>query len=119
MQVELQNLLDPEPARHALVDERRVHEAIGDHNRSATERRLDHVLDQLRARGRKDAGLGPGRDLAAVQNDLAQLLAEIRAARLTRGDEFPLLRLQIGLEQLDLGRLAATVKTFEGEKHPG
>ena len=52
-----------------------------------------------------------------MEHDLAQLLSENRPARLAGGDKLDLLGLQVGLEQLDLGRLAATVETFERDEH--
>ena len=42
-QVELEHALEPEPARDALVRDRRVDVAVADHRRAALERRPDHL----------------------------------------------------------------------------
>ena len=83
-QVEVEHPLEPEPAPDALVGDRRVEVAVADDDRAARERRPDHLLDVLRARRRVQRRLGPRRDVAAVEQQLADRLAERCPARLAR-----------------------------------
>ena len=90
--VQLAHGLDPEPARDALVGERRVDVAVADDPRAALERRPDHALGELGARGREQRRLGPGRHLGPVEQQLADPLAERRAAGLAHRDDLVPLR---------------------------
>ena len=63
--------VDAEPARDSLVGERRVDVAVADDVRAALERRPDHALDELGARGREQRRLGPRRHLGPVEQQLA------------------------------------------------
>ena len=51
-QAELQQRLDVEPAPVALIGDRRVEEAVAQHDAARLERRRDDVGDELRARRR-------------------------------------------------------------------
>ena len=63
--VQLEHGVDAEPARDALVGERRVDVAVADDRRAALERRPDHPLDELGARRREQRRLGPRRSSRA------------------------------------------------------
>src|SRR5207247_1488345 len=79
--------------------------------------RIDHLVDELRARRGEEGRLGPRRDRAALEQERAQALAELRPARLARGDDGPALLAQRRREQLDLRRLAAAVDPLESHEH--
>ena len=83
-EVELEHALEPETPRDSLIGDRRVDVAIADHRHSSRERGPDHLLDVLGSRGCVQRGLGPRRDVASVQHEVADLLPERRAARLAR-----------------------------------
>jgi hypothetical protein len=85
--------------------------------RSVRERRSDDAVDELRTRRREERRLGPGRDRAAVQDELADALAERRPARLPRRHDVATFALEPLAEQLDLRRLAGAVEPFEGDEH--
>ena len=65
------------PAR-ALVGQRGVDVAVGDHDLAALERRQDDRVDVLGLVGGVQQGLGAGRQVArrVAEDDLAQLLAD-------------------------------------------
>ena len=71
----------------------------------------------LRAGGRVEERLRPRLDVAAVQDELADLLAELGPAGLTRGED----RFSVGLEprpqELCLRRFARAVEALEGDEH--
>ena len=67
--------------------------------------------------GRVERRLGPRGDVAAVEDEVADLLAERRAARLAREDDLDALGLEAGAEQARLGGLAGAVEPFEGDEH--
>ena len=117
VQVQLEHALEAEAARDPLVGERRVEVAVADHVGAALERRRDHVLDELRARRGEERRLGPGRDLALGEQQLAHPLAELGPAGLARGDDLAAVGGERLGEQLGLGRLAGAVEPFEGDEH--
>ena len=120
LEVQLEHGVDAEAASDPLVGERRVDVAVAEHGGAAGEGRGDHPLDQLRAGRGEQGGLGPGDDLlVAVEDDLADGLAELGAARLASRDDFAALRLERALEELDLRRLARAVEALEGDEHAG
>ena len=82
------------------------------------ERRPDHLLHVLRARGRVEERLGPGRDVAAVEDEVADLLAELRPSGLARHDHGFALGLEARAEELRLRRLPRAVEALEGHEHP-
>ena len=86
-EVELEHPLEAEAAGDALVGDRRVDVAVADHGGAARERRPDQLLDVLGTRGRVERRLGPRSDVAAVEDEVADLLAERRAAGLAREDD--------------------------------
>ena len=92
--VQLEHGVDAEPAGDALVGERGVEEAVAHDVRAALERRPDHLRDELRAGGREERRLGPGRDRAVAEQELADPLPELRPARLARRDDLPALGAQ-------------------------
>src|SRR5207244_309937 len=65
--VQLQNAVDPEPTGDSLVRERRVDVAVADHVFSRLEGGLDHLLDELGARRRKQRRLSPRGHVPPVQ----------------------------------------------------
>src|SRR6476646_2467120 len=83
-EVQLEHALEPEPARDPLVRDRRVQVAVADHRRTAFERRPDHLVDELRARGDVHERLGPRPDVVAVEDELTEPLAGGGSARLPR-----------------------------------
>ena len=70
----------------ALVGVGRVGEAVAQHPVAARERRADHLLEVLAPRREHEQRLGVVRHRLA-QQQLAQLLAERRAAGLARRDD--------------------------------
>ena len=115
--VQLAHGCDAEPARAALVGERRVDVAVADHPRAAQERRADHALGELGTRGREQRRLRPRRHLGTVEQQLADPLAERRAAGLAHGDDLVTLPGRPLGEQRRLGRLAGAVDAFERHEH--
>src|SRR5207244_1662107 len=59
LEVQLEHAVDAEAARDSLVCERRVDVAVADHVGAALERRRDHAVDELRARGCEEQSLRP------------------------------------------------------------
>src|ERR1051325_4754057 len=71
------------PAPPALVGERRVVVAIGDHDLPGPQRRCDDLGDRLPAGSHEEVHLGLGVDgESLVKEDLADVLAELRSPRL-------------------------------------
>ena len=118
-QVELEDGVDPELAAAALIRDGRVEVPVADDRRAALERGSDHLVDVLRARREVERGLGPRRDVVAVEDEVTDLLAERRAARLAGRDDVDAVRGQRLGEELCLGRLAAAVETLERDEHRG
>jgi UDP-glucose 4-epimerase len=115
--VELVDLVEPEAPREALVGERRVDVPVGDHCLPRLERRPDHAADELGPRGCEERGLGPRRDLDALEQQSPDLLAEWCAAGLTRRDHLEPFRAERLGQQLCLSRLSRPVQAFEGDEH--
>ena len=67
-EVQLQNLLDAEPAPDPLVGERGVDVAVADDGRAAVESGPDDLGDELRASGGEERGLRPGRSSSPCSN---------------------------------------------------
>ena len=116
-EIELEHALEPEPAPDPLVRDRRVEVAIADHRRSAFEGGADHLVDVLSSRGRVQQGLGPGRDVPPVQDEIAHLLAELGSAGLSRGDDVDAVGLEPHAQELCLRRLPRAVEALEGHEH--
>ena len=117
-EVELEHALEPEAPRDSLIGDRRVDVAIADHRRSSRERGPDHLLDVLGARGCVERGLGPRRDVASVEHEVADLLSERRAARLARQHDLDSRRLRGGrASSRRLRRLAGAVEALQSDEH--
>ena len=93
-EVELEHTLEPEPTGDALIGNGRVDVAVADDGRAALERRPDQLLDMLGRERGVERRLGPRRDVVAVEDELADLLPERRAARLARQDDLDALGLE-------------------------
>src|SRR5215210_2073722 len=117
LQVELEHALQAEAAREALVGERGVDVAVADDVRSALEAGRDHVFDELRPRGEEQRRLGPGPDRRVGEQELADPLAELGAAWLTRPHHVPPVGGERLGEEIRLGGLAGAVEAFEGDEH--
>ena len=107
--VQLEHTVDAEPARDALVRERRVEVAVAHDVRACGERRPDHALCELGPRGGEERRLGPRRRMLAVEQEAADLLAERRAAGLARGHDLATGRREMLREQRRLRRLPGAV----------
>ena len=116
-EVEVEHPLEPEAPSNSLVRDGRVDVAVADDRLAPLERRADDLLDVLRASRRVQQRLRPGLDVAAVQDQIADLLAELGTSRLAGRQD----RLAVGFEarpqELCLRRFAAAVEPFEGDEH--
>ena len=113
-------LIERQLAPAALVGERGVRVPIGDHEGAPTERRPDHLVDELDARGAEEErvrALGQADpDRAGVHEDRPDALAGGRPARLP-DQHHVLARGGRGLpEPLGLGGLAAAFGALEGHE---
>ena len=114
--VHLEDLVDAEPARLALIGERGVEEAVGHHDSPVGQRRSDHLSAELRARRGEEQGLGVGPDLhGRILEELAHPLPHRRAARLADGHGHIPERVA---EHPGLGRLARAVDSLECHEEP-
>ena len=116
-EVQLEHGLDAEATTCALVGDRRVEVPVGDDRRAALERRTDHLLDVLRARRRVERGLGPRRDVVAVEDEIAHRLTERCAAGLAGEDDLDAFGDQRVGKQPRLRCLPRPVDPFEGHEH--
>jgi UDP-glucose 4-epimerase len=116
-EVQLEDALDAEPARDALVREGGVDVAVADDVGAGLQRGRDHACDELGARGGEERRLGPRAHLHAVEEQAAHLLAQRRAAGLTRQHDLPALRPQRVRKQVCLRGLSGPVQAFEGDEH--
>jgi hypothetical protein len=124
-EVGLQPGVDPafEVAQHALVlaaagalvRERRVGEAVAQDGVAARQRRHDHAVEVVAARGEDEQRLDDAVHLL-VQQQLAQVLGERRPTRLARADDAPTACAQARGERLDVRRLAGAVDPLEGDE---
>src|SRR5918994_1893506 len=115
--VHLEHLVDPELAPDPLVDDRAVEVAVEQHVGAPVERRADDFGHDLGARGGVEERLRPRRHRAAVEDEIADGLAELRLARLPRGHDLAALRLEDRPQPLHLRRLAGAVHSLEGDEH--
>ena len=115
--VQLEHTVDAEPARDALVRERRVEVAVAHDVRARGERRPDHALCELGPRGGEERRLGPRRGMLAVEQEAADLLPERRAPGLARGHDLTPGRSEMLREQRRLRRLPRAVHPFERDEH--
>jgi UDP-glucose 4-epimerase len=116
-EVELEQAVEPEPARDALVGDGRVEIAIADHRSTALERGPDHLVHELGSSGDVQERLAPWADVPSVQDEIADALAELGPARLARGDDVDAVRLEPPAQKLGLGRLPRAVEALEGHEH--
>ena len=110
--------LGADAAHDALVDERAADEAVGDHGRAARQRGRDHVLDELRARGREQQRLGArARAAPCPRSTIARTLspAGVPPGSRTSTTSTPA-RAQVLGEQPRLRRLARAVGTLERDE---
>ncbi len=111
------------PPRGPLVGDRGVHEPVGQHDGTPFESRADHGLHVVGAVGCEQQGLGPRRDVVAVQQHLTDGTADPCAARLPGEHDLVATRGQPVPQQGRLGRLARPVAPLErdeqaGRRHP-
>src|ERR687892_683883 len=116
-QVELEHALDAQAAREPLVGERGVDVAVADDIGAADERRPDDLVDELRAGGGEERGLGPWGDGFAGEQKLTDALTQRRPARLAGVDNVSALLPQPFRKEPDLSCLAGAVDPFEGDEH--
>ena len=117
LEIEAQDSIDPEPARDALVGERRVEIPIGDDDRASVERGPDQLRHQLGARGGEQRSLGPAGHLRPVQEELSDPLAQIGATGLARRHNLPAVGGERLPQELRLRRLPGSVEPFERYEH--
>ncbi len=106
----------------ALVGERRVDVAVGDHHGTAGQCRRDDALDVLGLVGGVEQRLGAVGERAGgrVEHDLAQLLADLGVAGLVGEQHVVPLLGEPAEQQPGLGRLAGTLAALErDEEAPG
>jgi hypothetical protein len=99
----------------ALVGERRVGEAVAQHDVAALERRRDHPRDVVAPRGEHEQRFAHAVH-RAVQHELAQLLCEIGAAGLAGAHDAAAGGAQRLGGRRDVRRLAGAVDAFEGDE---
>ena len=76
-----------EVAAGALVGDGGVGVAVGDDDLAPLERRPDELVDVVGLVGGEEQRLGPGRDVVAVEHEVADGRAELGAARLAGDDD--------------------------------
>ena len=113
------DLLAAELAPGALVGDRAVDIAVGDDHPARGESRPDQLVDVVSLVGGEQQRLGPRGHVLAVQDELADLGAEGRAARLAGDQDLAAALLEDGPQQAHLGRLARAVATLEADEEPG
>ncbi len=116
-EIEVEHPLEPEAPSDSLVRDRGVDVAVADDRLAPLERRADDLLDVLRASRRVEQRLGPRLDVAAVQDEVADLLAELGAAGLAGREDGLAVGFEARSQELRLRRLAAAVEAFEGDEH--
>ena len=102
----------------ALVDARRIGEAVADHPQPGVERGPDRLVEVIGARGIEQQRLRERRVRRhlRVENDGAQRLGERRAARLARQHRVDADAPQLLGERPGLGRLSRPLPAFEGDE---
>src|SRR5580658_4841537 len=112
--VERADPLVADAVSRALISERRADEAIAEHELAVAERRTEHLLHMLRARGIDQQQLGVGRPaMAAAQQQFAQRQPLLRAAGLARREERDTVLGERALDVRERAGLAAAVDTLE------
>ena len=118
-QGEVADLLGAERAGRALVGDGGVEVAVGQDDGAAFEGGPYAGGDVVGAVGGVQEGLGAWGDVPAVQEEAADLDAELRAARFTGEDVVHVRRGQEVGEDADLRRLADAVASLEGDEQTG
>jgi UDP-glucose 4-epimerase len=116
-QVEIEDPIEPEAARHALVRDGGVDVAVADHGRAPFESRPDHVVHVLSARRRVEKRLGPGSDVTAVKDEVSDPLPELGPARLAGGNNLVAVGFEPSAQKLCLRRFTRAVEALEGDEH--
>jgi len=120
-----QDVADRDPPGRALVSQRRADEPVGQHQLPAGQRRADALGAELRPAGHEQQHLADRVHRLAVvvlldlQQQVANLLADVRPARLTHlADRDPL-----GLRRIDqpmkLRRLARPIRPIKHDEPAG
>src|SRR5918999_2692317 len=115
--VQREHLVDAEPASEPLVGERGVEVAVADHVCPTLEGRADHLRDELGPGRGEQSRLRPRRNLAALEEQVAYALSELRPAGLTRRHDLTPVLGEVLPQQVDLGRLARPVEPLERHEH--
>ncbi len=102
----------------ALVDARRIDEAVAKHDLAAPERRADHLLDMVGARGGKQQRLHLRAERlgSAGKDHVADRFRARRSARLARHHHGVALVAQLLRQPPDLRRLARPFPAFERDE---
>ena len=120
--VDLRDGIGGQLAGDALINGGGIEEAVAEHVFAGEKRGRDDLAHQLRAGGGEEQQLGLGTHLVAlgvVDDDVADLLADLGAAGLAGGDDVLAGLLQMGREQGNLGGFAAAFGAFEGDEFAG
>ena len=108
------HLVDPEPARLALVGERGVEEAVGDHDRARSSAgRITRATSSARAAANSSASASRADLDGGVLQQVAHALADLGAARLAHRERVVAERLA---QQPGLGGLPRAVDSLEGDE---
>src|SRR6266850_607287 len=109
-----------DPAAGSLVGRRGVREAIAEDDLPFAEGGLDDLLDVLRPRRAVEEKLGDGDHAAlGIEEEGPDLLADDRPARLAGDDVLDSLRREELGEEADLGGLARSFDSLEGDEACG
>ncbi len=112
------DLVGAEVTPGPLVGDRRVGVTVGHDILATVERRPDEVVDMLGLVCGEEQRFGPRAHLTAVQQQVADLAAELGAAGLTGHDDTAAGGGQCRHEQPHLGGLAGPVAALEGDEQP-
>src|SRR5918995_2483771 len=115
--VHLEHFVHAQLPADPLVDDRAVEVAVEEDVGPARERGPDDLGHDLGARRRVEERLGPRRHRSAVEDEVADRLAERGLTRLPGGDDLPPVGLEHGAEELHLRRLPRSVHSLEGDEH--
>ena len=109
-------------ARDALVDGGGIEVAVAQHDSAARQGGGDDLAHDLGAGGGEEQELGLGAHFVAagvVDDNVADLFADLGAARLTGGDNLAADFLQVLGEAGELGGFAAAFGPLEGDEFAG
>ena len=115
--VQVVDVVHSEPAGEALVGERRVDVAVGDHCLAGFESRTDDAVDELRASGREESRLRPRAHLHSFEQQPPHFFPQRCATRLARCDDIVSVGPERVRQELRLSGLAGPVQSFEGDEH--